>query len=134
MRMPWPRRMRGDDAPGPRGERFAIRDLKRQGYRLLAKNLRDPHGELDALMLAPDRRTLVIVEVKTRVGQDGPRPEVRVGSAKQRQLLRLAARVARRLALTDRPIRVDVVGVDLTPDGQGLAELRHWPGAVTSPV
>ena len=49
---------------GDRGEALAARELKKHGYRILAKNFRSAHGEID--IIAEDRDVLVFVEVKTR--------------------------------------------------------------------
>jgi len=49
---------------GRRGERAAARLLKRQGYKILAKNLRAGRGELD--LLARQGSLLVVVEVRYR--------------------------------------------------------------------
>ncbi len=48
---------------GHRGERCAVRALRRAGYRILARNLRTPAAEVDILAL--DHDVLVLVEVKT---------------------------------------------------------------------
>lgn len=116
---------------GARGERLAAKHLRRSGYRVLKRNLRNRFGEIDVIALDPDRRTVVIVEVKT--GSDGPlAPEVHVTHEKQRKLVGLAAQCARRYRLTDRPIRFDVIGVDL-PD-HGEPTIRHHVGAFESHV
>jgi len=120
---------------GPRGERIAARHLKSNRYRILARNLRNRFGEVDLLAEAPDGRTLVIVEVKSRQLRPGDdattRPEVHVNTAKQRKLAALATQIARTHRLTDRPIRFDVIGVDIPPAGKAI--VRHHEGAFTSP-
>lgn len=119
--------------PGQAGERVAERYLKHHKYKLVARNLRDRLGEIDLLMLAPDGRTLVFVEVKTAAPDrsSSVRPELRVGKAKQRKIATLAARLITKHNLTGRPIRFDIVGVDLHADRE--AEVRHYPGAFESP-
>ncbi|MFN3165727.1 MAG: YraN family protein [Phycisphaeraceae bacterium] len=119
--------------PGRVGERLAERHLKKQGYRLVARNLRSRLGEIDLLMVAPDRRTIVFIEVKT--AEPGRRssvpPEHRVGRHKQRKIAQLAARLIARHKLAGRPVRFDVVGVDLH-DARD-AEVRHHVAAFESP-
>lgn len=119
---------------GQRGERLAARHLRRQGYRILGRNLRNRFGEIDVLAEAPDRRTIVVVEVKSgaALSEDSPRPEVHVNAAKQRKLVALACQIARQGKLTERPIRFDVVAVQWMPDGQ--VEIRHHPGAFEAGV
>ncbi len=50
---------------GRRGERLAERHYRRSGHRLIARNLRLGRREVDLLMLTPDEKTLVLIEVKT---------------------------------------------------------------------
>lgn len=116
---------------GARGERVAARHLRKLDYRILGRNLRNRFGEIDIVAEAPDRKTIVVVEVKTSEG--GPvRPEVRVNLRKQRQLVALAVQLARRHRFHDRPIRFDVVGVELAPGSEPV--VRHHVGAFQSHV
>ncbi|MDH2910194.1 MAG: YraN family protein, partial [Candidatus Eremiobacteraeota bacterium] len=55
-------------AIGRAGEERAEMLLGKAGYRLLARNLRLPGGEIDLLFL--DGSTLVVVEVKRRESSD----------------------------------------------------------------
>lgn len=126
----WRRQRR---TPGRRGERAAAQFLRRHGYRILGGNLRLSLGEIDILAEAPDRRTIVLVEVKTREvamlpADDALRPEVHVNSAKQRKLTHLALQLVKDRRLHDRLIRFDVIGVDLPRDG-GDPVIRHHEGA-----
>ena len=122
---------------GAISERLVARYLKSAGYRILGCNLRNRFGEVDILAEAPDRRTIVVVEVKSRAGHadrgfSNVAPEMRVGHHKQRQLVALACQMARQYRLTERPIRFDVVGVDLPQDT--AAVIRHHIGAFESHV
>jgi putative endonuclease len=113
---------------GRRGERRAARHLRRQGYRVLERNVRVRPGEVDLICEAPDERTIVFVEVKTRVDDAVP-PEMNVTAAKQRKLLTLARLISRQRGWDDRPLRIDVVAV-LLPK-RGKATIRHHENAVT---
>lgn len=122
-----------DPTPGQTGERLAERYLKAQRYKCIARNLRTRLGEIDLLMLAPDGRTLVFVEVKTAEADRRSTipPEHRVGQRKQAKLATLAAKLIARHKLTGRPIRFDIVGVTLHNDRD--ADIRHYPAAFESP-
>lgn len=142
----WWRRLSGSPSVGGRwglqgreGEQAASRHLKRMGYRLIGRNLRSRLGEIDLLAEAPDQKTMVLVEVKSaRVSRSqGVRvaPEARVGRSKQRRLAALASQLARRYGFVGRPIRFDVIGVDLPGHaGRGKAVVRHHVGAFESHV
>ncbi len=112
----------GRDPIGPAGERVAARRLRREGHRVIARNVRTNSGEVDLICLAPDKKTIVFVEVKTRrvgVGTaPAHRPETNVGAKKQEKLRRIAREVARRRGWTDRPLRIDVVAVEWPAKGK----------------
>lgn len=126
------RRAGGRDPLGPAGERVAARRLKRSGYRVLRRNLRIPLGEADLVCLDPDRRTIVVVEVKTRrlddAGHSQRPPEAGITGAKRRKLIALTKVIARREGWERRPLRIDVVAVDWPPSGPPA--VRHYRDAV----
>ena len=129
----WFRRLAGQRSVGARGEQMAARYLQKHGYRILASNLHNRFGEIDILAEAPDKRTIVVVEVKTAAyASDAYPPEQHVTPAKQRKLVALAAQLARQYDLTDRPLRFDIVAVDGVEDSK--TELRHHIGAFESQV
>ena len=124
---------------GGRGEQVAARHLRRSGYRILGRNLRSKLGEVDILALAPDGHTVVVVEVKARqvdhLPGDDLLPELHVNQHKQDKLVALAVNLARKHKLTDRPIRFDVIGVDLPPGRSGAKPVvRHHEAAFESRV
>jgi putative endonuclease len=122
---------------GETGERLARRHLSARGYRVLDRNFRTRHGEIDVVAAGSD--CLVFCEVKTRVthGAPGPfGPLASVGPRKQRQVRRMAAQW-----LADRSgggrgdggpppasIRFDAIGVTLSPGGT-LLHLDHVENA-----
>ena len=89
---------------GRHGERLAERHYRRDGYRILARNLIVHRREIDLLARTPDATTLVIVEVKTStrslhkarsaLDQRKRRRLVRPDRICQRQLPELAVAVA----------------------------------------
>jgi putative endonuclease len=116
---------------GRRAEQLVADRLEAAGWRIVARNARSRHGELD--LVALDGRTLVFVEVKAgRAGAAyGPeRPVLSIGPRKQLQVRRLAAAfmAARRdLPRYDR-IRFDAVGVTFDRADR-LVEVEHIPAA-----
>lgn len=122
---------------GKRGERAAAKHLKRQGYRVLARNARTPIGEVDLICLGPDRNTIVFVEVKSRQrSPDGPRrgmdiaPEARVDRRKRRKLVALAEYLMRANNWQGRPVRIDVVAVEFQAGQRLPTVVRHFENAV----
>jgi len=100
--------------------------LEKLGYKILDRNYKLFLGEID--ILAQDRRTLVIVEVKTVRGSGYGLAQDLVRYKKQQKLRNLA-----RALMQEYPksaIRIDVVGVDLSdPDNP---EIEHIVNAVTN--
>ena len=108
---------------GRAGEALAIAYLELAGYRLIARNLRLGGVEVDAL--AGDGPSQVVVEVKCRGRSDYGGAAAAIDAAKRARLLR----AARALQLSGaRCVRIDVVAVDLSPEG---ATVRHYRNAVT---
>ena len=116
---------------GRAGERLAERHLREQGWRILARNVRNRFGELDLIGQDP-AGTLVFVEVKAGASRPGYPPEVHVTPAKQRKIVGLAAQFARRHRLTDRPMRFDVIAVEFS--GDQPPAVRHHRGAFEARV
>jgi putative endonuclease len=109
---------------GRRSEAIVAARLQRQGWRIVERNARSRHGEID--LIAIEGPALVFLEVKAgREGStSGPeRPALAVGPAKRRRLRRLARAwlaVGGRVP-PYRELRFDVVGVTFGRDGSVVA-------------
>lgn len=119
---------------GRAGEQAAARHLKAQGYRILGRNVRVKIGEADIVAEAPDGKTIVIVEVKTRLRGSNRSvlgeivlPEMSVHQAKRRKLRRIAGILVKANGWKDRPVRFDVIAIEW-PEGHRKPELRHHVG------
>jgi putative endonuclease len=123
-------------ALGRRGEALAAEHLRRKGYRVLARNERTRHGEIDLIALAGS--TLVFVEVKTRRASGGrgspsrrESPLTGLRPLQRRRLRRLAAAWLSASAGA-RPraaeIRFDAIGVLISSDGRPVA-VEHLEAA-----
>lgn len=108
---------------GDRGERAAVSHLKRRGMRILRRNYRTKHGEVDAI--ARDGDVVVFVEVKARRRGD---PAEAVTPEKQRRLTLAALHFLKRHGLLEHRCRFDVVAV-LWPDDDGPPIVEHYPDA-----
>ena len=94
---------------GEAGEERAAAFLAAEGYRVLARNVRLPGGEIDAVCL--DGSTLVIVEVKRRDSARFGPALAAVDRRKRATLRRIAADYAQVVAPSAK-IRFDVVALD----------------------
>lgn len=92
------------------GEDAAAKHLKKQGFRILERNFRASHNEID--IIAENKDTLVFVEVKTRHRSDFASPIEAVTPAKQRRTI-AAARAYLYKSNCDKQIRFDVIEVYL---------------------
>jgi putative endonuclease len=103
---------------GAAGEELATQFLLKQGYRILARNLKSKYGEID--ILAADGQTTVIVEVKTKSSTLYGLPSEMVAWKKQQKLRLLATDLATRQHLVD--YRIDVIAILLLPGSQPVIE------------
>src|SRR5271169_2790670 len=97
-----------------RGETEAYLYLRRQGYRIVAKNFRTPHnrGEID--LIGWDHDVLCFVEVKTHAQAGLVPPEAAVDVDKKQHIRSVARKYVRRLRGNMRPAcRFDIVSVVL---------------------
>jgi putative endonuclease len=117
--------MAAKDELGRKGEQLAVQYLRARGMRILDRNWRCRHGEID--VVAQDGASLVVVEVKTRSGHTHGTALESVSRAK---LVRLRALTARWLAAQPRPydhVRIDVIALQRVG---GDFTLRHVKGAI----
>lgn len=135
--MPYFKKQTGDF-----GEDLATRYLKKHGYKILERNLKNYLGEIDILAVAPSNRPeqsrgalslfkrcnnsdIVIIEVKTKSGSEFGEGFEMVNHFKQKKLLSLAKMLQTKYP--DRTIRIDVVSVDAS---QEPPEIKHFENAV----
>lgn len=112
---------------GDRGEQIAANYLRRKGYKIVCRNFRSAHGEID--LVAASRDCLVFVEVKTRKDDEARferygLPCEAVDKSKQRHIL-YTARIYLEKHPSDKAMRFDVVEVFL---GDG-ARVNHIENA-----
>jgi len=111
---------------GDRSERAAGRFLRKLGYRILARNVNLPTGELD--LVALDGRTLVFVEVRSTERCDTARPTESVDLAKQRKVTDAALTFLQKHRLLDHPARFDVIAISW-PANHRDPQVVHFPNA-----
>ncbi len=102
-------------AKGARAEALAAREVEGEGFRILERNVRTRHGELD--LVAEERGVLVFVEVRSTRDQGFGGPLVTVDRGKQQRVIRAAREyLGGHPELALREMRFDVVGVSYEPE------------------
>jgi putative endonuclease len=97
---------------GREGERVAARHLRRNGYKILYRNFRAPHGgEVDIVCRDKTCATLVFIEVKTRSSLAFGAPVEAVTREKQKLIARGALAWLELLGNPDILFRFDIVEV-----------------------
>lgn len=107
---------------GRGGEDIAASWLEAHGLKIRARGYRNHHGEID--IIAEEGETVVFVEVKRRdAGGPGGEPWEKVDARKLSRICRVGQIYAVDEKLVDRPLRVDVVGIETTG---GEAAVTHY--------
>ena len=110
---------------GAAAEAAAAEFLEAAGLRVIDRNVRFAHGEID--LVCRDGEVLVFVEVKSRRARWGDGPASAVSALKQWRLTRLAHHYLKWRRLGEPRCRFDVVAV--TVDDDGTSTVRHLRGA-----
>ena len=111
-----------DKITGAIGENAAQVRLKKDGYRIIARNVLLPNGELD--IVATESDCIVFVEVKTRFKMDRYRPSDNVTYVKTEKIRRLSEIWLRRnKRYANMKVRFDVVEVILNEDSLAASEI-----------
>jgi len=94
---------------GKRGENISVEFLKKQGYKIMARNYRCSLGEID--IVAKDKNVLCFVEVKTRKTKEYGLPEQAIDWHKQKKLAKVALTYLKEKKIYRQDLRFDVVSV-----------------------
>jgi putative endonuclease len=112
------------DVLGRDGEQAAVKYLEGCGFRILDRNWRCADGQID--IVAVERQTFVVCEVKIRSGTRYGAPLEVVGTAKRTRLRRLGVQWLNAHSVRFDQIRIDVVG--LLYEGTGGFTIEHVRG------
>ena len=99
---------------GEKGESIAVRQLKKDGYKILETNYRVQLGEID--IVAKDRDTIAFVEVKTRRSVHFGSPKWAITAQKQKKISTVALYYLKTTNQSAAKARFDVVTVTLNQD------------------
>jgi len=107
---------------GRKGENLAAAYLQRRGYRILARNIRTPYGEID--LIAQKGEQYIFVEVKTRTNARFGLPEEAITPRKWQHMVE-AAEYWLTENTTSPPLwQIDVLAIFMPPKGK--VEIRHY--------
>jgi putative endonuclease len=109
---------------GRAGESAAAHLLRSRGYQVVGKGFLARRGEIDLVCRRGD--AMVVVEVKTRTGDEFGTPLEAIGPRKRRALMAAAAEY-RALSEWRGKLRFAVVCVTVRPDGGLVADLVEDP-------
>jgi len=110
---------------GALGERLAANFLEEKGFRILARNWRDPRDRRDEIdLICRDGEVLVFVEVKTRTFSALVPGYFTVDARKKKVLRRAATAYLRQLHPPPATFRLDVVEVTTRENHE--PEVRHF--------
>lgn len=114
---------------GEQGEILAAKFLKKQGCKILERNVHLGRYEID--LIASQNDTTIFVEVKTRRTDDPVSPEENVNQKKQHHIIQAARQYMSKEDDPERYYRFDIVAVVL-PE-KGPPEIQHFPDAFQMP-
>lgn len=111
---------------GKWGEDEAALYLEDEGYVIIDRDWKIGKRDLDILALSPDGKTLAVVEVKTRSGDEYQQPEEAVDGRKMRNLA-IAANAYVKKHQVDKELRFDIISV--VGVGHQVEHLEHLKDA-----
>jgi len=108
---------------GSKGEQLATKFLQNKGYRIIARNFKARYGELDIIAL--QNATLVVIEVKTRIGNQYGSPEEAITPRKLHEVTKTFEYfILLHPEFEPFPLRIDLVAILLNEEEQ-LLSLNH---------
>jgi len=109
------------------GERKAVEYLVDKGYKIIEKNYRTPHGEIDIIASLGD--AVVFVEVKTGKTMIYGYPEVSVTPRKQKHILDSAQYYIQNHNNLIENWRIDVISIQANSINEDL-QIIHFENAI----
>jgi len=104
---------------GKKGEELAFKYLLKKKYKIIKRNYRFKHMEVD--IIAEKDGLLVVVEVKTRQSDFMAGPEITVTKSKQKAIIKVANAYIETLE-TDPNTRFDIISIILN---ENQLEIEH---------
>lgn len=114
--------MRGHDF-GKRGEELAAQYLRKHGYKILDRNFRAHHGEID--IIAKDKKQFVFVEVKSRTSSFFGTPIESIHTKKMESFVRTAQFFLQKYKKEQESYRFDAIEVAADGDKVSINHVKN---------
>ncbi|MBQ7810634.1 MAG: YraN family protein [Clostridia bacterium] len=108
------------------GEKYVAKYLRRKGYRITKRNMRNRISEID--IIAENKKYILFVEVKTRTAGQAVPAVFAVNKHKQRKII-LAAQCYMSYMNTAKNPRFDIAEVYISKDKNKVVEFNYYEGA-----
>jgi len=95
---------------GDKGESIAVKQLKKEGYKILKRNYRTKLGEID--IIAEEGGVITFIEVKARKSEKYGTPRHAVTPAKQKKISMVALSYLKETNQFGKKARFDVVTIN----------------------
>lgn len=96
---------------GKIGEKYAEKYLKKNGYKILERNMRNEYSEID--IIAESKEYIIFVEVKSRTSENYLSPSASVDFKKQKKIMTAASHYIKVNNIVKQP-RFDIAEVFLS--------------------
>jgi putative endonuclease len=115
------------------GENLAAEHLLKQGYTLIARNVRTPYGEIDLVAQQVSESNegesvTIFVEVKTRTSKSFGYPEEAITPRKQDHLISASQHYLQEHPELNDDWRIDVIAIERYPDRSPI--INHFENAL----
>jgi putative endonuclease len=118
---------------GKIGEDLARQFLEKEGYKILEQNYKTKYAEIDLVaekkMAFLEKKKLVFVEVRTKIGENFGSPEDTINKQKLWKVLQNAKSYTA-FKRWDGPARIDAICIVLKPDFS-VSRLTHHENIIT---
>ena len=117
------------DPIGIIGEAEAAKMLEKKGFKVVEHNWRMGHLEVD--LIAEDKQTIVLAEVKARTTTFGDKlPEEYVDENKKRRMIAAGNAYAKQKR-KEKGLRFDIIGILVDAQTNEITYRGHWENAFT---
>ncbi len=111
---------------GVLGENEAAKYLKKRGWRILSRNSKVGHLEIDIIAMSPDESTLSLVEVRSTASLRKS-PEFTIGREKRRHLMRIGNAYITEAKKHDLSLSISIIAVTIC---ENESYIKFYPHSI----